>query len=245
MSATFTVTQNDVITLAARRLGILELGGTLDSATQAEGVMLLNLLLKQLATNGLKLWTITDYVLPLTTNKKDYTIGPSALYDLNAAKPLKVVQARMTNTTNPVPTDVNMQLLSRNEYNLLGSKTAPGMINAIFFEVKDTYGIVHTFLDPSQIIVDQWDLTLTVQTTIEDALTSSAPISFPIEWHNYLVWKLADEWSIQWGCPANLRAEITQKAMFYEEQLNGWDVENTSTYFQVDQRLASTSYGVS
>ena len=47
MSATFTVTQNDVITLAARRLGILELGGTLDSATQAEGVMLLNLLLKQ------------------------------------------------------------------------------------------------------------------------------------------------------------------------------------------------------
>ena len=44
---------------------------------------------------------------------------------------------------------------------------------------------------------------------------------------------------------SNLRAEITQKAMFYEEQLNGWDVENTSTYFQVDQRLASSSYGVS
>ena len=102
MSATFTVTQNDVITLAARRLGILELGGTLDSATQAEGVMLLNLLLKQLATNGLKIWTITDYVLPLTTNKKDYTIGPSALYDLNAAKLDNLPILTPTQATNAI-----------------------------------------------------------------------------------------------------------------------------------------------
>lgn len=247
MSATYTVTRDDIITLAARRLGILDLGGTLDASTLNEGVMLLNLILKQLATNGLKIWTITDYTLTLTTGKKDYIIGPGALPvpDLVASKPLKLIQARMTNITNPVPTDVNMQLLSRNEYNLLGSKTALGMINAVFFEVKDTYSIVHTFLDPAQIIVDQWDLVLTVQTTIDDALSGSASVSFPVEWYNYLVWKLADEWSIQWGCPANLRAEISTKAMFYEDQLNGWDVENTSTYFQADRRLSANDYGTS
>ena len=69
MSSTYTVTRDQIITLALRKLGVLEIGATPDADTVANAAMSLNLLIKQMSTDGLKLWKICELIVPLTANQ--------------------------------------------------------------------------------------------------------------------------------------------------------------------------------
>ena len=76
MSSTFSVTRDQIIQLALRKLGVLELGSTPDSETVANASLALNLFVKQMQTEGLKLWTVNQLVLPLVNGQTQYSIGP-------------------------------------------------------------------------------------------------------------------------------------------------------------------------
>jgi hypothetical protein len=66
---------------------------------------------------------------------------------------------------------------------------------------------------------------------------------FPNEWMNTLVWNLADQLAIEYSVPGNHRQEIAARAKLYRDQLTDWDVEPTSTFFQVDMRMANAVIG--
>ena len=104
-TTTFTVTRDQIIEAALRSLAVLEEGAQ-PSATALENASFsLNLILKKWQSEGIKLWTIDEYTLPLKTNQTKYTIGPSAIYDYNGNKPLRLIQCflrNLTNTTNSV-----------------------------------------------------------------------------------------------------------------------------------------------
>ena len=69
MSSTYTVTRDQIISLALRKLGVLEIGDTPDANTVANAALSLNLFIKQLSVEGLKLWKNTEIIIPLTTNQ--------------------------------------------------------------------------------------------------------------------------------------------------------------------------------
>jgi hypothetical protein len=104
-TTTFSVTRNDIIQSSLRLLGVLE-EGTQPSATAIENAsMVLNMMLKDWMTDGIKLWTVTELTIPLKANQTTYTIGPSSIYDLNTNKPLRLIQSflrKISNTTNQV-----------------------------------------------------------------------------------------------------------------------------------------------
>jgi hypothetical protein len=100
-TTTFTVTRNQVIEAALRGLSVLEEGAQ-PSATALENAgFSLNLIMKKWQSDGIKLWTVVEYTLPLVNNQTEYTIGPSSSYDLNADKPLRLIQAFLRNQTSP------------------------------------------------------------------------------------------------------------------------------------------------
>jgi hypothetical protein len=66
---------------------------------------------------------------------------------------------------------------------------------------------------------------------------------FPTEWMNTLVWNLADQLAIEYSVPANHRQEIAARAKMYQDDLNDWDIEATSTFFQADLRMANVVFG--
>jgi len=72
MSSTYTVTRDQIITLALGKLGVLEIGDTPDANTVSNASMTLNLFIKQMSTDGLKLWKISDIIVPLTADKTSY-----------------------------------------------------------------------------------------------------------------------------------------------------------------------------
>ena len=100
-TTTFSITRNDLISASLRGLGVLEEGAQPTANMIENASLVLNMMLKDWMTDGIKMWTVEEYIIPLKTNQTDYTIGPSASYDVNKNKPLRVIQAFLRNLSNP------------------------------------------------------------------------------------------------------------------------------------------------
>jgi len=253
MSSIYTVTRDQIITLALRKLGVLEIGSSPDPDTVANAAMSLNLLIKQLSTDGLKLWKICELIIPLTSGQTTYTLGGSTstlMYDsLNPTvaitdKPLKAIQGFYRNMQSTPPIDTPVMLVSKQEYNVLGSKFSTGTANTIFYDPRKLNGVLYVYLTPDLNAQTNLELHIIAQLPIDD-LTSALDIpDFPNEWMNCLVWNLADQLALEYGVPMNARQEIGLRATAYKTLLSDWDVEASSTFFAPDFRSTSNnSYG--
>ena len=323
MTTTYSVSRDTIITAALRKLQVIELGVTPDADTVVNAAQSLNFMIKSWQTQGIKLWTIQNYVVPLTASTNAYTIGnvqtktgtvtitnatpavvtytssglitgtpvvftttgalPTGItagttyYVLTALtastftiattvggtaintssagsgvhtctittptsvtqtnnKPLKVIQAWMRNTSVTPNIDTPLMLVSRQEYNILGSKASTGMINTVWYNPDTTYGTVTVFLTPDATTATNYQLYLVGQRPINDILLSTDIPDFPNEWMQALVWGLADEIAIEYGAHVNVRQEIHAKAEKYRTDLEDFDVETTSTMFTPDRR---------
>ena len=253
MSSTYTVTRDQIITLALRKLGVLEIGSSPDLDTVANAAMSLNLLIKQLSTDGLKLWKISELIIPLTSGQTTYTLGGSSsalMYDsLNPTvaitdKPLKVIQGFYRNLQSTPAIDTPVMLVSKQEYNVLGSKFSTGTANTIFYDPRKLNGVLYVYLTPDINAQTNLQLHIVAQLPLDDLDTALGIPDFPNEWMNCLVWNLADQLAMEYGVPMNARQEIAQRAGGYKTQLVDWDVEASSTFFQPDFRSTSNnSYG--
>lgn len=325
MTTTYSVTRDQIISGALRKLQVLDLGATPDADTLTNASQSLNIMVKAWQSQGIKLWTIQEYVIPLVASQNSYKLGytttksgtctitqatpgvvtyvgngltvgtvvvftttgalPTGLtagssyyvvstptadtftvsstlagspiatssagsgvhtctittpvtVDQVTEKPLKVIQAWLRNMSVTPYIDRPVILLSRQEYNILGSKFATGQINSVWYNPMTTYGEVHTYLTPDATTATDYMLYLVGQKPLGDILLATDVPDFPSEWMQALVWGLADELAIEYGCHVNQRQEIGMKAERYRNDLQDWDVETTSTFFQVDQRMS-------
>jgi hypothetical protein len=253
MSSNYSITRDQIISLALRKLGVLEIGDTPDANAVADASMVLNLLIKQFNTDGLKLWKVSELIVPLTASKTAYTLGGSTsdlMYDSLAPsvaitdKPLKVIQGFYRNIQATPAIDTPVMIVSKQEYNVLGSKFSTGTANTIFYDAKVTNGILYVYLTPDANSQTNLELHIVAQMPLKDITKASDIIDFPNEWMNCLVWNLADQLSLEYGVPMNARQEIAQRASGYREHMNDWDVEASSTFFQPDFRsMSNNSYG--
>jgi hypothetical protein len=241
MSSTYTVTRDQIITLALRKLCVLEIGSTPDADTVANASMSLNLFVKQMSTEGLKMWKNSELIIPLTSGQTSYVLGGSTstlMYDSLAPttaitdKPLKVIQAWYRTTTVTPVVDTPVLLISKQEYNILGSKFSTGTANSLYYSVKALNGILYVYLTPDAYSQANLSLHLIAQMPLNDISLSTDIPDFPNEWMNCLVWNLADQMALEYGVPMNHRQEIMQRALLYKSELNNWDVEASSTFFQ-------------
>jgi hypothetical protein len=111
-TTTFTVTRDQIIESALRSLAVLEEGATPSATTLENSSFSLNLILKKWQSEGIKLWTVVEYVLPLVPNQTNYTIGPSSVYDYNAPKPLRLIQCYLRNLSNNTDSVGKISLVS-------------------------------------------------------------------------------------------------------------------------------------
>jgi hypothetical protein len=253
MSSTYSVNSQQIITLALNKLGVLEIGDSPDTNTTNNAQMTLNLLIKQYNTEGLKLWKNSELIIPLTTGKTSYILGGSTstlMYDsLNPTvaitdKPLKAIQGFYRNVQVTPNIDTPLLLISKQEYNMLGSKFSTGIANTMFYDPRNLYGVLYVYLTPDANASTNIQVHLVCQMPLNDINATTDIPDFPVEWMNCLVWGLADELALQYGVPLNARQEIAQRAMMYKEKLSDWDVEYNSTFFMPDFRSTSkNSYG--
>ena len=253
MSSNYSINRDQIISLALRKLGTLEVGSTPDAETIANANMSLNLLVKQLNTDGLKLWKTSELIIPLFANQTSYTLGGAdcdLMYDTLAPtvaitdRPLKVIQGFYRNVTSTPVIDTPVMIVSKQEYNVLGSKFSTGTANTIFYDSKKTNGILYVYLTPDTNSQTNLQLHIVAQMPLNDMTLATDIPDFPNEWMNCLVWNLADQLALEYGVPMNARQEIATRAAAYRVQLDDWNVEASSTFFQPDFRSTSNnSYG--
>ena len=250
MSSTYTISRDQIISLALRKLGVLEIGAVPDTDTIDNASMSLNLLIKQFSIEGLKLWKNSELIIPLVTNQSTYILGGSTstlMYDsLNPTvaitdRPLKVIQGFYRNNSVSPYIDIPVMVISKQEYNVIGSKFSTGTANTIFYDTKKLNGVLYVYLTPDVNASTNMELHIITQLPLDDLSTALAIPDFPNEWMNCLVWNLADQLSLEYGVPMNSRQEIAMRAGTYKTLLTDWDVEAASTFFAPDFRSTGNS----
>jgi hypothetical protein len=237
-TATYSITRDQIILSALRKLGVVEpsdTAATIDPSIVTNSAQALNLMVKQWMTEGIKLWTVVEYFLPLVNGQTQYVIGPSGP-DLIADKPLRLIQAVIRNMQVTPVIDTPLQILSKQEYMTLGSKYSTGIANSIYLNPGLTSATVKVFLTPDINTATNYQLLITVQRPIYDIASATDLPDFPNEWMQALVWGLADQLSLEFGLPINHRQETMLRAEKYKNQLMDWDTEYESSFFQPDIR---------
>lgn len=230
------VTRDQIISASLRGLSVLEEGAQPSSTALQNASFALNLIMKKWQSEGIKLWTITELTLPLVANKTTYNIGTAVGNDLVTDKPLKLIQSFLRNTSVTPDVDIPMTIISQQEYNLLGSKYTTGTTNSVYYMPYRDYGTLSVFLTPDTATATNYQLHLTVQRPIYVVNNPNDNFDFPSEWFLALKWALMAELASDYDKNLQDKGYYDVKAEMLKKDLQDWDVENASTFFQPDQR---------
>jgi hypothetical protein len=190
------------------------------------------MLVKRLEADGMPLWAMKQYAVPMTAATSSYNIGVSQT--VNTPKPLKVIQAfiRDTSSNNDTP----MRIITRQEYNMLGNKSSSGTPIQIFYEPLSDYGVLHLFPTPSATDVANNTLYLVYQRPFEDFDASTDNPDFPQEWYEVLKYQLAARMAGEYQIDLQIRQVLASEAKDLKDAALSFGTEEGSFYFQADSR---------
>ena len=231
-STNFSISRDDIINRALRLIGVVAQGESASTVQITEANIALNSLIKAYMADGMPLWAIKQYSVPLTASTATYNIGVGQT--INTPKPLKVFQAYNRNTISNV--DIPMRILSRQEYNILGNKTSAGNPIQIFYEPLNDYGVLHVFPVPTSTEQANNTITIVYQRPFEDFDASTDTPDFTQEWYDAITYGLASRLAGEYQISTEVRRTLMQEAAMIKQEALNFGLEEASLFFQADKR---------
>src|SRR3990167_1950044 len=140
---TFTITRDEIINAAFRAIGVLDPEGGTATATQiTNGAQALNFLVKSWQAHGLNLWKRQMVSIVLTAATASYVLGTTT----STPRPTRILDGYVRSSTG---NDTPIKILSREEYNRFGLKTATGTVVSIYYDPQLDDGRVYVYPVPS------------------------------------------------------------------------------------------------
>lgn len=235
--STYTATGTTIINGALRIVGAVSQGDTPTASQTSEALEALNLLVKAYEADGMPLWAISQYSVPLTEGYNSYSIGESlsvATGNVVIPKPLKVIQCFLHDSSSGI--DIPVRILTRDEYNRLGNKTSTGQPIQIFYEPLRTTGTLHVFPSPDSYSETNCTLVIVYQRPYEDVSVVGNDLDFPQEWFEAVKFGLANVLAPEYGVEITHRNDIRSRAKETKDTALGFGTEEGSLYFGVDSR---------
>jgi len=231
-STDFSVTRDDIIKRALRLIGVVAQGETPTTDQTTEAAFALNSLVKAWQADGMPLWAIKSYSVPLTAGTSAYEIGLTKA--INIPKPLKVLQAYNHSTTSDV--DIPMRIITKQEYNILGNKTSSGNPIQVYYNPQSEYGILNVFPVPSTTEQSANTIVIHYQRPFEDFDASTDTPDFPQEWYDAIAYGLACRLAPEYGVAMADRKLLWQEMTIIKQDALNFGLEEGSLYFQRDFR---------
>lgn len=237
-SVSFTKTRDTIITQALR---ICNSVGEMENASPTqitENAVILNDIIAALQADGMPLWNITQFVMPLVLSQNSYTIGIGG--NLNVIPPLKVYQA-WTRTTSggAAQADTPVLVIPRSDFNLLGNKLTPGTPSQIWYDPPGPnqsgtggIGTMKVFPVPDATTVAGFVLVFTGQSMVETFVNATDTLDFPTYWNNAIVQALAARICRPQGVGLAESAMIKQDAKDAKELAISYGTEEGSIKIQ-------------
>jgi len=225
-SYNYTKNRNQIITRALRIVGAIGQGETPSADAITEAAEVLNDLIKEWEADGMQLWCVKEYTLTPVAGTSQYIVGVG--YTLNQVAPTKLLQAWSRSSTN---LDTPILLITRHEYNMLGSKTTQGQPSQLWYNppgeisATENFGTLTLYVTPDTNYATNFTMHFTGVRPIQDFDSASDVMDFPQYWSNAVVWGLADQLSYEYGAGLSERAMISKKAEQHKEKALSYGTE--------------------
>lgn len=228
------LSRNQIIEGALRKLQVLAKGADPDAEDISNGAEALNNLVATYQTDGMQLWKRTELEIALVADQRDYTIGIGQTID--EPFPVKMLQANLVSDSDQ--TSIDMQILSRFDFNLLPPTAAGsgGQPVNITYQPFVNYGVVSVWPTPSTAVALDRTLVITYQSPLEYFGATGDTPDFPQQWANALVYGLAVLLADEYGVPIQDKQWLERQAdKYYLKALDG-AYEDTTIFFQPTTR---------
>lgn len=177
----------DIIRTAVEAIGIYAPGETMTDADAERGLVVLNNILDGWSNEAQACFAMLTQTLTLEVNKVSYTIGPSVSADVNAVRPLKIIQCYMTDT---LQNNYPIAIVTQYEWNFIVNKQINGQIpTTLFYDPQDPIGILNFW--PSPVL--EWDVSFTSYLQLNAFANLSADVILPRGYEPALSYTLAVE----------------------------------------------------
>jgi hypothetical protein len=232
----WTLTRDQVITGALRKLGVLPNGTSPSTAQTNDAADALNALVKAFQADGMPLWAITSHTWTVTAGTASYTIGVGQT--LNTVAPLKVFQAFYTIAdSNQTP----MNVYNRYDFNQLpvnGTTIEGTPVNLYYQPTSGSSGEPTGTIKLWPVPVDSTtQVTIHYQRPYNDMDSASNNFDFPSYWIQALIYNLAWSLSPEYGVPPTDRTLLAEEAKYWKDYALGFGSEEGSVFIQPYTRM--------
>jgi len=228
----FSVTRDDIIRAALQDIGVVDSTGTVDPYDNTTAAMRLNMIIKQWATEGFPIWCTATATVNLLQGKQDYTMGPSADIPL-PYNPVRIFDIILHNVSSGA--DISLIPLAKWDWDMLSMKTNAGLVNQYYFEKSIPLSTLHVYGNPTDST--SWQLKVAHQRPLQDISAATDNFDVPQDFYLALKWSLAEELGFTYSIPSERLQLIEMKAKRARDEAFALNQEDTSIYFQVDQRF--------
>lgn len=215
----------------AAKIGV---GSDPSSEQYAIGMNRLNNLVNIRQTEGLRLWLQQDLSVTLVAGQNLYTFGPAA--GIIMTRPTRIIEAYYQYPATSNQTNVPLNMISRNEWDSLGTFTSQGMVNSVFVDKQIPQLNVWLWLNPDAITA-LGTVHLIIQQQQPNVTGLVDTMVLGPEWFLYLSWELALE--LSQGQPVAVQEKCEKHAMRWKEVVDNFDYEDTGTRFAPDPQMLS------
>ena len=197
-------TAQDLIDFALRVSSVTGQGQSPSASDEADGLLLLNMLLSEWQLNRWLTWTLTGVAL-VSTGVENYTVGQGGDFNISyqTQRPERIdnVMARTAGA------DVTLYpFISREGFNRVASKGLGGDPESYYYDAAFPLGVLHLYPVPDPT----WTLTLMVKSNLGQFALGDALNALPRQYTTALLWNLAERMRPLYGMQP--RPDITQMA---------------------------------
>jgi hypothetical protein len=193
----------------------------------------LNQYINFVQTRGIRLWLQKDFGLELEEGKGLYTLGPNG--NVRMVKPMQIEDQYYLYPKDMGATRRPVFKISRQEWDMLSVTTQRGPITQIFVDPQQYTLNINTWLIPDKVEA-KGRLHVVLREQVENFVSITDGMNFPIEWALTLEWGLAQQ--ICQGQPPAVMQRCDAMAALHLQALEEWDSEyGTSILPRPDQRM--------
>jgi len=223
----WTLKRDAIINAALRKLSVISGGSSPQSYEVTNAAEALNAMCKGFAADGMPIWAIKSQSFYTTINTTNYVIANGQTID--AAMPLKIVQAERQATSTSV--NVPMNILTQYDFNLLPINAAPATPISLYYQPRTSFGVISLWPKPENSTTT---ITIHYQRPFEDINNNTDDIDVPAHWIEALIYGLAWRLAPEYGTPIQDRAVLAKEAEYFHQQALSFGTEEGSLLIMPD-----------
>lgn len=215
-STDFNQTGTELVQDALAELGVHQAEEPLAAVELAAGLRALTRMFLAWETQGIGGWTYTEGSLTLADSDGSYSFASGGDF---VTVPFDIMQVRVSHDGG---NEIEMMRLSREEYYRLPNRTVEGFPTQFFYDRQRDSGTLYIWPEPDDAL---YDLTFTYRRRIMDMDASADNFDLPPEWHEAIVFGLANRLVGRYGMagkPAAARVQMMAERAY--QQVLSFDI---------------------